>query len=180
MTDDSSPKPAKRFQYSLRLLLIVTFVICAYLAVELNRGARQRRTAARLLELGGVVRFNTFGQVTHVTLGSESTFGDAEMPQLADLSDLGSLTIQQPNITDAQMRILAGLKGLMLLDLKGTQATDAVVDHLIGLKNLRLVILHDTGVTAEGCRRLKDALPEALILGPIVPSAPPPRLSRSG
>jgi hypothetical protein len=45
-----------------------------------------------------------------------------------------------------------------------TRITDAGLKHLAGLKDLRTLDLFRTGVTADGVRRLRHALPETCIM----------------
>ena len=46
-----------------------------------------------------------------------------------------------------------------MLDLLGTEVTDAGLEHLKGLSELQSLDIHNTKVTDEGVKKLRQALP---------------------
>ena len=51
------------------------------------------------------------------------------------------------------------MESLKILCLDETQVTDAGIDHLLHLSKLERVSCHSTDVTAEGARKLRQAIP---------------------
>jgi hypothetical protein len=70
-----------------------------------------------------------------------------------------SLILNGTPLDDEGLRHLSAAKGLERLSLEETAITDAGLAHLHGLPALCIVSLHGTGVTAEGIRQLKQAIP---------------------
>ena len=57
------------------------------------------------------------------------------------------------------MEHLAGLEGLVRLELRQTRITDAATQTLARLKTLKVLDLSQTGVTDDGLKKLRAALP---------------------
>jgi hypothetical protein len=58
---------------------------------------------------------------------------------------------------------LAGMTNLENLNLSETALTDACVEGLAKLNSLKQLVLTQTGVTAEGAKRVVEALPDCTI-----------------
>ena len=80
-------------------------------------------------------------------------------------------------LSDADLVRLKGLRHLRRLDLTYTPITDAGLVHLEPLKQLEFIFLRGPLVTADGVRKLQQALPKTRIVYIEVPSSPtnPPR-----
>ena len=61
------------------------------------------------------------------------------------------------------MVYLSELANLQRLDLRGSHVTDSGLQHLEGLASLHALYLNNTKVTAEGVKRLQQALPDCEI-----------------
>ena len=66
-------------------------------------------------------------------------------------------------MTDAGLKELAGLTGLPTLYLEDTQVSDAGLKELAGLTSLRLLDLVGTDVTVAGVGKLQNTLPKCTI-----------------
>lgn len=110
--------------------------------------------------------------VAHVAKFSLTTLGlefndleDATLPELAALTKIGDLRLAYcRRITDHGIRkgVLQELPQLRRLNLRGLkQVTDAALDDLVRFTALEYLGLRETGVTADGIARLKQALPHA-------------------
>jgi hypothetical protein len=112
-------------------------------------------TNARMLFFNGCPRITDAGLANLVG-----------MPKLEDLSLIeegGGMVITDAGLVHVgQMK---GLKRLMLVGLK--QVTDAGLVQLYGLSNLEDLALDYTGVTAEGVRQLRAALPDCRVISDV-------------
>lgn len=176
----SDPKPKlRRFQYSLRTLLIVVTLCaipCSWLAVKRHEAKRQREAMAEILKLGGDVRWSIpSGPAWFRTLLGDDLFrhvecvrsdersSDAVFEQLKDLGQLQSLDLEGSQVTDAGLEHLKGLGQLQVLTLFNTNVTDAGLEHLKGLGQLQVLNLFMTKVTDTGVKKLQQALPNCKI-----------------
>lgn len=85
---------------------------------------------------------------------------DADLANLAGLTNLTRLHLENTPITDAGLLHLRGLTRLEYLNLYGTAITDAGLKELEGLKRLKHLYLWQTKTTASGVQALKQALPQ--------------------
>jgi len=67
-------------------------------------------------------------------------------------------------VDDEALRVVRKLPKLRSLDLRDTCVTDAGLGHLKGLSQLETLVLTNTRVTAEGIRRLQQALPDCRVI----------------
>jgi hypothetical protein len=85
---------------------------------------------------------------------------DADLAGLCELPRLRALDLRRTRVTDEGLRTVAGASGLRYLLLGGDAVTDAGLRHLEALAGLRELDLRGCpNVTAEGVRRLREALP---------------------
>ncbi|MGO8747380.1 MAG: leucine-rich repeat domain-containing protein [Thermoguttaceae bacterium] len=179
----------RKFQYSLRTLMLVMFMACigmSWVSVRIQRARQQKEAVEAILEMGGRVWYDFFGTAFVVECNS-SQMTDDGLQDLKELTQLKRLTLGDTKVTDAGLEALEGLTQLQVLWLDGTQITDAGLEHLEGLtqlKRLRLdrtqitdaglehlngltqlqeSILWHTKVTHEGVKRLQQALPNCQI-----------------
>ncbi|MEO1982653.1 MAG: PQQ-binding-like beta-propeller repeat protein [Fuerstiella sp.] len=96
--------------------------------------------------------------------------GDAGLKQLTSLKKLKHLHLLYsegfagPKITNAGLKQLSELKQLSSLNLVGAKVTDHGVDDLIRLRKLRHLTLIGTGMSVDGLRRLRKALPNCAVV----------------
>jgi len=121
-------------------------------------------------------------EVEHCPLGDPGMEVLARMPRLrkieieeTNVTDAGLTTLARApalevikaqellGITDAGMESIPTFPNLLALVLDETELTDAAIPHLAKAAGLRLLSLKTTGVTKEGKRRLREALPAAEI-----------------
>jgi len=88
----------------------------------------------------------------------------AGLVHLKGLAKLTRLHLERTNVDDEGITNLAGLTALEYLNLYGTKITDKALNHLTGLKKLRQVYVWQTDVTDAGITNLKKALPNVSIV----------------
>ena len=185
MTD---PKPRRRrFQYSLRTLLIVMLLVgsgLGWFSHKLQQARRQRVAVTGITNLSGVVGFddepanfaagppsspvpqwlrNLLGDDFFRTAVSVVAFNDGSLESAKELTELRRLDFVGGPATDAGLAHVRGLTRLHRLNLSDTQITDAGIEHLQGLTQLRELVLRGTRVTDAGVRQLQLALPNCHI-----------------
>ena len=89
---------------------------------------------------------------------------DADLAQLAGLTNLRVLHLEKTTTTDAMLAQLKALKNLTYLNLYGTQVTDAGLPQLNPLTNLASLYVFETKVTDAGIAALKQALPKVRVV----------------
>ena len=140
-------------------------------------------TGLQALDLGAThVTDAGLGHLTGLTnlrkleLGS-TQITDGGLEHLRGLTGIQELTLSSPRITDTGLECLSEMASLRALMLS-TSATDAGLKHLTRLARLRLLYLAEshfvpspdvhktwgTGVTDEGVKGLKEALPDCEII----------------
>ena len=134
----------RRFQFSLRTLLIVVLASAALLSWFVQRRDRAAAEAAisQVLSKGGMIGSDGHQVVTEVVFAGQR--GDV---------DVGA------TIGDADLASLRAFPSLQKLDLTGRPITDAAVPSISRLKKLRLLRVAGTKITDDGVFRLRAALP---------------------
>ncbi|MCE9544498.1 MAG: hypothetical protein K8T25_03095 [Planctomycetia bacterium] len=183
MTAPSPTPRRRRFQFSLRALLIVTAIIAIWLGWWSYKARQQRVAVAKLRKIGADVWYDVechnmiirpphqpahlvesmvvdyFDNVWQVVFylskseGQEITNSDIEV--LGDLGSLRSLDLHHTDFTDAGLEHLKRLRHLEHL-VVNNNITDAGVQHLKGLTALEQLDLRWTQVTDAGLEHLKN------------------------
>jgi hypothetical protein len=89
---------------------------------------------------------------------------DASLGHFKGMTKLQYLYLNRACITDAGLKEIAAFPLLRELDLSKTQISDAGLQCLAALKQLTLLNLRNTNVTAAGVAKLKEALPELVVV----------------
>lgn len=147
-----------RFQYSLRMLMMVFTIIALVLGLLVNpikqayHHAQQRQAAERALSVlrGGTISFRD----------ADKAIKDGKIAAPEEIVTLG---MAGSNCNDSDLELISGLCNLVVLDLENTQVTDKGLMHLIKMTNLRLICLAGTKVTEDGIKSLQIALPKCEI-----------------
>jgi hypothetical protein len=124
----------RRFQYSLRSLLLLTLLLSigmSWIATAMQRAKRQREVARAIEKLGGRVwwdfafRHETgfLSEVTYVDFVGEHVTDEA-LQSLNELPHLARLNLNNSDITDTQLRYVKGLTRLRWLELLAPRVTD--------------------------------------------------------
>ena len=130
----------RRFQYSLRSLLLLTLLVSigmSWVATMMQRVKRQREVARAIEKLGGRVWWDValrqeagfLSEVTYVDMNGEQVRDEA-LQNLSKLPRLARLNLNNSDITDSQLRYLKGLAQLRLLELEAPRVTDEAVKEL--------------------------------------------------
>ncbi len=158
----SPARPARRWQFSLRGLLVAMVLLGAvggWLGSHVQRSVAQRRAVDRLQRAGAEVTITVAGppalrrwlgdrwfERADIVTFRQSRCDDATLADVALLPGLRVLQIDSPNVTDAALVALAGHDGLQQLWVAGTQITPAGLAGLRGLDGLDTV-----GLSPEQC-----------------------------
>ena len=89
--------------------------------------------------------------------GAQAT--DKGWAELAKLSNLSKLSVENSNFNDASAKYISGLNRLESLNLYGTDVSDAALDSMRGLKHLGKLYLWKTKVTYDGAVGLENDIP---------------------
>lgn len=171
---------ARRFQFSLRLLLAttaVTSVVLAWLFLPLFELRRQRHIANDLHKRGMEIVYDhdalnnrepppgpawarrLYGNDLFVNPIAVAWHGappsDDDLRLLAELKHLRRLSLAGVAINDAYLNNLAQLKTLEELDLRATAITDRGLAQFPAFPNLKRVFLAKSNVSQEGIRKLR-------------------------
>lgn len=168
----ATPK-RRRFQFSLKAMLLVTTLVClafAWLAYERNEVRKREADIAAIEKLGCLIEFDCTQPFRpkwlRPFLGDKSTgevdtvifyrgnVTDADLVHIEGMTKIKRLDIHGQQVTDAGLARLAALRNLELLDLHGSQITDAGLAHLAGQKKLNRLYLYDTKITDAGVAHL--------------------------
>ena len=95
-----------------------------------------------------------FKSLQLLNAGGSLILRDAELEEVAGLTNLRALYLFYSPVTDAGLKHLAGLTKLESLDLSSTRVSDAGLKQLAGLKHLRALNLSRTRVTDAGLKTL--------------------------
>ena len=99
-----------------------------------------------------------------VLMLDETNITDAGLAYLVRMKRLKLLVLSRTHITDAGTIYLSQLTALEGMTLDHTQVSDAGLIHLAALTKLETLGLDHTNVTSDGRNRLREALPNVLIV----------------
>ncbi len=170
-------------RYSLRSMLLVTLVISAWLAWNVNRASRQRKAVEHLRSLDRSVWISYDFEVGEYGLYVNDAAppgpdwlrelvgvdflsdvvklesGKILDPDLNDVHDLTALKycrFSHAPITDEGVASLSGNTRLEILDLSGTAITDDALSHLERASKLTVLQLSQTNITDAGLVHLRQ------------------------
>jgi hypothetical protein len=174
-------KPRRRwFQYSLRSLFLLTFLVSlgmSWFAVRMKRAREQGEAVEWIRKGGGSVVYDYQYEVPYSgppgpvwlrnLLGTDffatavhvcffpSSVSDAGLEHLKGLTQLRELDLRFSPVGDNGLKYLNGLARLRTLDLSDTNVTDAGSEHLKRMTHLQTLNLEDAQVTDAGLEHLK-------------------------
>src|SRR5258706_4379963 len=153
-----SDQPKRRwYQFRLRTFFVVLTAMCALLAWGLHEGGRRNRTINKLQNAGATLalehKFNNgdyreheeppgspllkllFGEfyatrVSQIELFHPETFTDAQVREIAILTELDWLAISGSRITDEGLEAIAKLPNLGRLDIETCKVSEQAVKKL--------------------------------------------------
>lgn len=183
----------RRWQFSLRTMLLVVTLLALFLGAYLRRVNDQRDAVRAVLaaegsvfydfqcdESGGVLKtaleprwpwlaewleVDWRASVTRVEV-PDTKLTDALLKRVGRLPHLRHARLGETFITgvsDDGLRYLRGLNELTTLYVGGYRVTDAGLRHLEGLSQLEELHLEGANITIAGVRRVERALPETAI-----------------
>lgn len=149
---------ARRFQFTIRLLLILTLLVSLPLGWMAFRRAQRERRWKRLLaiqKLGGKIDL-------HFPNQGEPVEGDG-----ADDSPpwyIIAVRLPKSRVTDDELAFIESIATLKRLDLSKTRISDAGLARLERLHQLQQLDLRGTRTTETGVSRLQKLLPNCKIV----------------
>ncbi len=123
------------------------------------------KAAAFVTKMGGMVSREESlpgNPVTGVHL-RERPVTDADLKELAPLTNLRSLNLSRTQVTDAGMKELAQFKSLRSLGIRETQITDAGLKEISKIPTLASLYMGGAQVTDTGLNEFLKALPNCEI-----------------
>jgi hypothetical protein len=169
----------RRFQFSLRSLLIVTIVVsvaCGWLGKKIEQKHREREVVEAIRKLGGAVYYDYDGRdflsPPPDSPQNAEPFGPAWLRSLLGdnfFSEVTSVSFASDNLTDdglGDIELLPQLKSLRLSD---SQITDAGLKHLEALSQLENLVLDTRGITDVGLEHLKRLAKLQRLILPMTP-----------
>jgi hypothetical protein len=88
------------------------------------------------------------------------SFADEEYMHISANTELSHLRLERSTMEQIGFGRLKSLEKLTSLSIMGSNAGDSFVDDLIAINQLTVLDIRHTKVTADGARRLQDALPK--------------------
>ena len=147
--------PRRRWQFSLRTLLIVMLIVMLPFAWWTYGAQRQRAAVAALRRAKCVCDYES---------GLRMFLPDALTKAIGADYFANCVSVRvTTETTDADLELLQRLPGLRQLHCMDTNITDVGLEHLKGLTTLELVDLRGSKVTDTGVERLRGALPKCRI-----------------
>ena len=159
MNDSDSSKPQRRrYQFSLRTLLVFVAVVSVVLACTVPY-LRWWLDTAPIRRIGGEVLYvhsPEEGQRTLRVVLDGQTFTDASLNEIkGSLERISELIISDTQVTDAGLAHLKGMNELLELHFGGNQFTDAGLVHLKEMTQLLVLSLGGRQFTDAGLVHLK-------------------------
>ena len=180
----------KRFTIRTGLAVVaVVAILCAYVSSIINSlTPLSRHYDAIYWEHGAAVHYEPIkkhrwlhpflSQTYDTTIDSVVLFKpehdgetlSAVIPHINEFDSFRQLSIQGSSITDDDLAKLVDLKHMEDLHLTGTNFSDAGLVHLARLEKLDSMLISNTRITANGLKRLREALPYCAIGGATFPA----------
>ncbi len=123
-------------------------------------------------ELGGGMR-------PAVMVDYNSVVDDTTLARASERIDLAVISARGTKITDAGLAYLKTLNRLKKLDIANTSITDSGLQHLVAMKSLEHVNLAETRVTEVGIERLRESLPDLVVVTENTPANMPKKVDAS-
>jgi hypothetical protein len=152
-----------RFQFSIRSLLLLTFVVaipCSWLAVEMKRAKKQKEAVEAIWKMSLEGSYDEkFEKSTspHALVWLREQLGNDFFDNVFSVCFYGlpmSLSGVQ-EVSDSGLECLNGLTQLKTLYLWHTKVSDVGVEHLKGMTQLQILHLNNTKVSDIGVEYFK-------------------------
>jgi hypothetical protein len=167
----------RRFShFSLKILLGSVTVIALWLAWATRNASSQAAAVTKIVSAGGVVKYDAplkgatknisrmIGPdyfLTVVIVRAEGAqFDDSICEPVGMLTDIGSLSLFNAQVTDTGLEYLVACDKLKRIDLMHTLVTDDCIPTLYGMESLKHVNLEGTRVTKRGAEELQALMPD--------------------
>lgn len=159
--DGKSRPRRRRFQFSLRTLLLLTAVLglfFGWLGKTLRRVQHQRRIVARIGRAGGSVYYDYQLAGEHIDAKAPPGPKLVRMVLGEDVfAHVEAVQFEERDTKDRDLTVLKELPELKDVSVWGPSVTDAGLAHVAAIPKLRGLALTDTRVTADGLRQLSQA-----------------------
>lgn len=155
---------SRRFQFSLRAMLVFITVICVWLGTHVERAMRQQEAVAVILRLHGKVAYSRdYDPVDPDGIRLRNFVDDGRQREWIDYFDDVRFVWFPGNASDENCKHVEKIYSLRRLALDGRGLTDAGLKRLYRLSRLEELWLIETSVTDVGVNKLKSALPHCSI-----------------
>ena len=166
-------------------MVLICSMACSWVAVKIEQGKRQREAVNVFRRFPGIITYDYqhHGQpgpanrpwscrllgddlaanIDFVCLGCDKRFTDDTLAHVESLPRLRVLRIGGAAVTDCGLRRLKTLTRLEYLSLARTKVTDSGLDCLAEMPSLHEVNLHGSGVTLDGVKKLRKAMPNCKV-----------------
>jgi Leucine-rich repeat (LRR) protein len=154
----SLPPHRRRFQFSLRSLLLL-LTLCAVLPCwKFNRVWNQRMVVAEIQRRCPLATIEYDYQDRRLGTPPSPPGPAWARSVLGDdfFTNVTELTIAQPGLDDALLRQIAKLSGVKTLDTNSNQVTDAGLAHVASMRNLETFSFVSENVTDAGLAHLQS------------------------
>jgi hypothetical protein len=151
MTEAS--RPNRRFQFSLRRLLIFTAIAGVLLAIIMHQVSVYRRStnaAAAIMQLGGSVSWNP--ELV------ENLVKDQTISRITDVH------FTNPKLDAQQWQTLSRLPLHFGLQIDGQTFANESLLHLVGITHLDYVVLGKTSVDEDGVIEFQRQRPDVIVM----------------
>jgi hypothetical protein len=146
----------RRFQYSIRSLLLLTVAVAvpmSWLTVEMKRTREQLVILRELKKWDGIWSISHSGNLTPEKWSNfETQFG------LLIYGDRLCVALGHSKNTDAALELLKGLPELRELHLFGSEVTDEGLKNISLMENLSKIDLDATAITDVGLENIKNLI----------------------
>ncbi len=156
--ESKSPKPKRRrwLQFSLRSMLVFTFLVAVFLGWrchEIRRTRQEEQAVEAIYASGGYVMYKHDPAIFH----RADPPGPAWMKRVLGEYFFArlDLVVFPPGLEDAQLLPLSQLRGSERLRLRGTALTDATLARVVEFKDLTELDLTATDVSDAGVASLR-------------------------
>jgi hypothetical protein len=153
------PRRRRRFQFSLRTLLVVIAVCGLFIGNHMERVRKRDQSAQVIHAVGGTIQYDD----QHVPTNTFVPTGTKPHPEWQKKllgTSVVMVTLRDTNVTNEDLCCLENMPELICLNLDNTAITDESVETLVRLTNLKSLDARWTYLSDRAVLRIMKALPD--------------------